>query len=368
MCYLTLSSTQSYKLHYQQSICTHNFYNFTILLQTVFLPAKLQESRSTNFNSIIKMPTQGPGTKLVLKGLKLAFPGIAEQRAREEQEDREYSARKHASRNVDGEKQHAPSIHSKAANQENYNAPEDNVRQESVRGGASVHGSRSQSRGQSRSGSIRSNHQNGASRGIQFEDHMPPENINGGNPGSRNQSRGPSRSGSIQQQRSNHPYGASRGSRFEGDMPPENIQRRPSMHSNSGTRRNHQPSRDDGKLPDIEEVRYTHTPNNSRQPSVRQNGPSRQSRVPNVQREHSMHSNSGSRRSHHPSRDEGEFRPDIEEVRYTHTPQNSRQSSVRQDGPSRQSRAPEEYSNMGPRRTASMQGVVGSRGTNGGRR
>ena len=331
LCYLTLSSTQSYKLHYQQSICTHNSRTFPNLLQTVSLSAKSQDSRSTNFNSIIKMPTQGPGTKLVLKGLKLAFPGIAEQRAREEQEDREYSARKHASRNVDGEKQHGPSIHSKVANQENYNAPEDNVRQESIRRGPSVRS-------------------------------------HGGYQGSRNQSKGPSRSGSIQQQRSNHPNGASRGSRFEGEMPPENIQRRPSMHSNSGTRRTHQPSRDDGKLPDIEEVRYTHTPNNSRQPSVRQDGPSRQSRVPNVQREHSMHSNSGSRRSHHPSRDEGELRPDIEEVRYTHTPQNSRQSSVRQDGPSRQSRAPGGYSNMGPQRTASTQGVVGSRGTNGGRR
>ncbi|CAD6587497.1 MAG: hypothetical protein ASARMPRED_003165 [Alectoria sarmentosa] len=35
------------------------------------------------------MPQQGPGTKLVMKGLKRAFPKIAEQREQEEQEERE---------------------------------------------------------------------------------------------------------------------------------------------------------------------------------------------------------------------------------------------------------------------------------------
>lgn len=177
------------------------------------------------------MPTQGPGTKLVLKGLKLAFPGIAEQRAREEQEDRENSSRKHASRNVSGDNQQRPSVHSKAANQEDYNAPEDNVRQESIERGPSVHS----------------------------------------NGESRNQTRGQNRSGSIQQGRSNYPNGESRGSRFEDHMPPENIQRGSSMHLNSGNRRLHRSSRDEGNFrPDIEEVRYTHTSSRSRQSSIRQ--------------------------------------------------------------------------------------------------
>ena len=92
------------------------------------------------------MPSQGPGTKLVLKGLKLAFPDIAEQRAREEQEDREYRERKQLLRNVDGGKLQGPSMHSNGGNQ----------------------GPHSQPRGRTRSASIRqgpSNHPNGGSRG-----------------------------------------------------------------------------------------------------------------------------------------------------------------------------------------------------------
>lgn len=287
-------------------------------------------SFSTNCNSSIQiignridqhqlnhhtMPTQGPGTKLVLKGLKLAFPRIAEQRAREEQEDREYSAQKHASRNANGDNQQAPSRHSKAANQEDFNAPEDNVRQESVRRGASVHS-------------------------------------NGGYQGSRHQSRGPSRSGSLQQGRSNVPIGASRGSRFEGDVPQENIQRGPSLHSRGSSR--------SGSLQQ----------GRSNIPNGASRGIRFEDQMPpgNLQREPSMHSNSGNRRSHHQSRGEANFRADIEEVRYTHTPNSSRQHSVRQDGPSRQSRASGGSDNSGPRRTASTQGVVGSRGVSGGRR
>lgn len=51
------------------------------------------------------MPKQGPGTKLVLRGLARAFPDIAAQRAREEQEERErdhFSQRTQTSSRRDG--------------------------------------------------------------------------------------------------------------------------------------------------------------------------------------------------------------------------------------------------------------------------
>lgn len=49
------------------------------------------------------MPKQGPGTKLVLRGLARAFPDIAAQRAREEQEERDhFSQRTQTSSRRDG--------------------------------------------------------------------------------------------------------------------------------------------------------------------------------------------------------------------------------------------------------------------------
>ena len=67
------------------------------------------------------MPKQGPGTKLVLKGLAKAFPEIAEQRAREEQEERDqlhFSQRKQKSRHDGGEGRRGPSTHSRNGDQD----------------------------------------------------------------------------------------------------------------------------------------------------------------------------------------------------------------------------------------------------------
>ena len=67
------------------------------------------------------MPYYGPGTKLVLKGLARAFPEIAEQRAREKQEERDQlqsSKRKQTSRHGDGEDQHRPSTYPEVGRQD----------------------------------------------------------------------------------------------------------------------------------------------------------------------------------------------------------------------------------------------------------
>ena len=236
------------------------------------------------------MPTQGPGTKLVLKGLKLAFPGIAEKRAREEQEDREYWERKNASRNIDDDNRQGGSVRSN--HQGDYDAPEDNMRSGSFRRGPSVHSNRD-------------------------------------NPGSRNQSRRHTRSGSIAQGPSHHRTGGSRGSRFEDDMPAESVRRGPSVWgSEAGSQRGeHQSTALTRFRPDIEEVRYTHqSANRSGQSSGRQDGPSRQNRASGGS------PNNGPQRAgsmQNPSREMTRFRPDIEEFRYTHSPRRSGQSSRR---------------------------------------
>ena len=112
------------------------------------------------------MPKQGFGTKLVLKGLARAFPEIAEQRAREEQEERDQlqsGKRKQVSRYDDGEDRQGPSTHSRKGHSrhghshaaEDYE-PEENNRRESIRREPSMHansrdpGYHSQSRGHSR--------------------------------------------------------------------------------------------------------------------------------------------------------------------------------------------------------------------------
>ena len=60
---------------------------------------KSQRADSTDPNSTMKLPEQGSGTKLVMKGLRRAFPEIAAQRDREEREEREREERKLKSRN-----------------------------------------------------------------------------------------------------------------------------------------------------------------------------------------------------------------------------------------------------------------------------
>lgn len=56
------------------------------------------------------MPQQGPGTKLVLKALRRAFPEIAEKRDREEREEREARENRHESRNGEGEHGQGPAV------------------------------------------------------------------------------------------------------------------------------------------------------------------------------------------------------------------------------------------------------------------
>lgn len=51
------------------------------------------------------MQTQGPGTKLVLKGLKLAFPKIAEKRQQEEREEQPERERERPSHTANGDRE-----------------------------------------------------------------------------------------------------------------------------------------------------------------------------------------------------------------------------------------------------------------------
>ena len=196
-----------------------------------------QESKSINSNFPITMPKQGPGTKLVMKGLKRAFPKIAEQREQEEREEREEQEsrkRDHVSHNTNGENWQKPSIHSKSGHPE-------------------VHG---QSREHSRHGS--SVHSNTGSRRSQTqpEGNNRPESVRGGSSihsnastlGSRNQSRDTIRSGSIRQRHSNHSDAGHRAShgQFKGKVPPEVTLQRPSNHSNAentGNRASHSQSK-----------------------------------------------------------------------------------------------------------------------------
>ena len=164
------------------------------------------------------MPKQGPGTKLVLKGLARAFPEIAEQRAREEQEERDqlqFSKRKQTSRHYDDEDRQDPSTHSRSSHQDmrsqtkghsrhgsslHSHAVEDfergeNSRPESIRRGSSMHtdskdpGYHSQSRGYSR---------------IESNERGPSMYGNSRDPESQSQSRGYSRAESIRRAHSTY--------------------------------------------------------------------------------------------------------------------------------------------------------------------
>ena len=186
--------------HYQRSICTRISQASYFDTNYVSSERKLPKPEPINFNSTITMPTQGPGAKLVLKGLKRAFPRIAEQREREEQEEREEresGERGHASRNDDNNHRQGSSVHPNAGNSRNQNQPEDNMRSESIRRGPSAYPM----------AVSRTNH---------------------------NQSRNQSRSGSIQQGRSIHSNAGLMGSRdyVEDDEPIESIRRGSSLYSN----------------------------------------------------------------------------------------------------------------------------------------
>ena len=193
----------------------------------------LQTSQLIQLNPISTMPKQGPGTKLVLKGLAKAFPEIAEQRAREEQEERDqlqFSQRRQKSRHDGGEDRRGPSTHSRNGVQdmavqdmrsqdqgrsrhqslihpyaaEDYEPAEDferaqNYRPESVRRGPSMHpnsrdpGNYSQPRGQSRVESV----------GRELSAYRTSQN-----PGGQVQPRGHSRAESIREAYSNHSNGS----------------------------------------------------------------------------------------------------------------------------------------------------------------
>lgn len=60
----------------------------------LYVPLDSSRSESIKFKSAITMPKQGPGTKLVLKGLKLALPDIAERYERDL--DERNSRRRHS--------------------------------------------------------------------------------------------------------------------------------------------------------------------------------------------------------------------------------------------------------------------------------
>ena len=300
-----------------------------------------------------------------MKGLKRAFPKIAEQREQEEQEEREDQEsrkRDHVSHNTNGENGQTPSIHSKsghledhgqsrehsrhgssvrsnAGSRRSHTQPEGSIRPESVRGGPSVHsnayspGSHSQSRDQTRSGSIRqgnSNHSKAGSRGShkQFEDNEPPQITlqrpsvrsnaeNSGNRGSQNHSRHSSRL--------------------------ENMVQRLSVHSNSGSRGLHSLSE-----------HSTHEPiHPSLATELQRREPGPTSVLP-----------ASTRRSARGGRDEAaEYQPEIDEERFSHPASHSRQSSVRSDGFSHPNRVSEGSFNRNSRRATSTQGAVESRET-----
>ena len=185
------------------------------------------------------MPQQGPGTKLVLKGLARVFPEIAEQRAREEQEERDRllgSKRKQTSRRDDrddrqgqsGRSRRGSSIHSHAA--EDFE-PGENYRPESVQRGPSMHtnsrdpGYYSESRGHSRGESIgreisaygnsRDSRGQSQSRGhsrVEKDGRELSTYSNSRDPGGQIQSRGNSRAESIRRAYSNHSNASHRSS------------------------------------------------------------------------------------------------------------------------------------------------------------
>ena len=108
------------------------------------------------------MPQQGPGTKLVLKGLRRAVPHIAEQRDREEREEREEREDKHASRNGNVEHGQEPAINPEDAGDterqstlQSHHQSKTHSRSGSIREGRSGHVSSIQDSRTSQSGSIR---------------------------------------------------------------------------------------------------------------------------------------------------------------------------------------------------------------------
>lgn len=127
-----------------QSICPSQPFPFYYQPTRIFPVTRPKATRTNLQLQPSTMPKQGPGTKLVLKGLRLAFPEIAAQREREEQEEREERERKqHPSREGDDDgaqqRQAPPSMHSNAAGKSRGSRfQDDNAPRESARRGTSV--------------------------------------------------------------------------------------------------------------------------------------------------------------------------------------------------------------------------------------
>ena len=323
--------------------------------------------------STFTLPEQGPGTKLVLKGLKRAFPRIAEQREREEREEREEKEREerereHVSLNNDGKNRQKTPIGSNSSRQGVHSQPEEQ------RGrGRSVY---------SNSGNSR-NHK-------QSERNTGPENIRQGQSNhsnkvdreSHNQSRDHTRSESVGQGQSVHSHAGNRGSHvhFKDSIPQDNASLHPSLHSNAGnTEKRGSPyqSRDNlGPEPTQQRLSTQSSPED--RVSHRTSRPSTQATM--ASRRDSNEStrptpSTESRRSEHDptphfQRRRDELLKDQEtmnlsagEIPVRYSARHSRQSSTRPDGSSHLDRASARSSNMGPRRTASTHATAESRET-----
>ena len=300
------------------------------------------------------MSKQGPGTKLVLKGLKRAFPKIAEKREQEEREERE---REHASRKHCAERRQGSSRHSKPGHQEMHGQPKEHTRRgASVHPNAEIERNHKQPEDGIRSGSIR--------RG-------PSIRSNAVDRGSHHQSRDRTRSGSIRQGHSSHSNAGNGASHnpFLDNISQEDIRRRPSVRSNAGNpsnRASRHPLRDDA-WPESDgsyagnRAHGQNTDNESIHPSLSTEPRRRERGAP------STGFPGPTRRQARGAREEEEEEEEEEEANYTdhkryRSPASrSQQPSLRQDGFSHASRASGLSFDTGPRRTASGRDAVGSR-------
>lgn len=329
------------------------------------LPATSQASKSINFNSTITMPQQGPGTKLVLKGLKRAFPKIAEQREqeeREEWEEQESRKREHVSHNTNGENRQTPSIHSNSGHLEDHGQSREHSRH-----GSSVH---------SNAGSRRSH--------TQPEGSIRPESVRGGpsvhsnaySPGSHGQSRDHTRSGSVRQRHSTHSKAGNREShgKFKDNVPPEITLQRPSIHSNAGNSENRgsqYPSRDSTRPENVGQRFSIHSNSENRGSHSLSERNTHKSIHPSLATElqrgepglTSALPASTRRSARGASEEAAEYQTDADQEEFRHPASRSQQSLVRPDGFSHPNRVSEGSFNRGSRRAASTQDAVESRET-----
>ena len=231
------------------------------------------------------MPKQGPGTKLVLRGLARAFPEIAAQRAREEQEERDqlqFTQRKQTARRDGGEdRRGADSTRSQVGFGEDSR---------SHTKGRGRHGSSMHSRA---AGDFESGEDESVGRG-------PSRRANSRDQGYHSQYRDHSRVESVRREPSMHTdyrdYGYHSPSR--GHSRVESVRREPSMHTDYRDHGYHSPSRDHSRVVSIRaEPQPSRHSINSKDAGY--HGQSRgHSRVESLRREPSMHSHSKS--NHHP--------------------------------------------------------------------